>query len=84
MDPWIVGDLLLIGLALPVSLWLASRGSAVERLVGLQMCSVTTILALLGFGQVMAQPSYLIVPTVAAALSLVGTLVFTRLLAPRP
>ena len=84
MDPWLVGDLLLAGLGLPVSLWLASNGRAVDRLVGLEMGSVITILALLGFSQVVAQPSYLIVPTVAAALSFAGTLVFTRLLAPRP
>jgi hypothetical protein len=44
---------------------------------------VVGTLALLAFAQAVAQPSYLIVPTVAVVLSFAGTLVFTRLLAPR-
>jgi hypothetical protein len=41
-------------------------------------------LALMAFAQAVVQPSYLIVPTVAVVLAFAGTLVFTRLLAPRP
>lgn len=83
MNPWLVGDLALLGVAMPVALWIASRGNAIDRLVGLEIGSVVTTIALLAFSQGAGQASYLIVPTVAAILSFVGTLVFARLLAPR-
>jgi hypothetical protein len=49
----------------------------------MELAGVVGTLALLSFAQAVGQPSYLIVPTVAVALALAGTLVFTRLLAPR-
>lgn len=83
MSPWLVGDLALLGIGLPVAVWIGARGNAVDRLVGLELAGVIATLALMAFAQVMAQPSYLIVPTVAAVLSFAGTLVFVRLMAPR-
>jgi multisubunit Na+/H+ antiporter MnhF subunit len=83
MSPWLLGTLALIGIGLPVSVWIAARGNAVDRLVGLELASVNGVLALMAFAQAMKQPSYLIVPTVAVVLSFAGTLVFTRLLAVR-
>lgn len=84
MNVWLAGTIVLVGLCLPVAIWIGARGDPIDRLVGLELAAVVATLALLAFSQAVAQPSYLIVPTVAAALSFVGTLVFTRLLAPRP
>lgn len=83
MNPWLLGVLALIGIGLPVAIWIGSRGDPVDRLVGLELAGVVGTLALLAFAQAVAQPSYLIVPTVAVVLSFAGTLVFARLLAPR-
>jgi multisubunit Na+/H+ antiporter MnhF subunit len=62
---------------------LGSRGSPVDRVVGLELVSSTTVLTMLVLTQAFGQPSYLIVPLVLAVLALTGTLVFTRLLGPR-
>lgn len=83
MSPWLIGDLVLIGIGLPVAIWIGARGNALDRLIGLELAGVIGTLALMAFAQLMAQSSYLIVPTVAVVLSFAGTLVFTRLLAPR-
>lgn len=83
MSPWLVGEVVLIGVGLPVAVWIGSRGSAIDRLVGLEFAGAVATLTLLAFAQEMNQSSYLIVPTVAVVLSFAGTLVFTRLLAPR-
>jgi multisubunit Na+/H+ antiporter MnhF subunit len=83
VSPWLVGDLALVGLGLPVAVWIGGRGNAVDRLVGLELAGVIGTLALLAFAQGVHQPSYLIVPTVAVVLSFAGTLVYARLLAPR-
>lgn len=82
MSPELVGVLTLVGVALPIAVYIASRGDAVDRLVGLEMAGVIVALALMSFAQLMGQPSYLIVPTVGVVLSFAGTLVFARLLAP--
>jgi multisubunit Na+/H+ antiporter MnhF subunit len=84
MSPWLIGDLVLIGIGMPVAIWIGARGDAVDRLVGLELAGVIGTLALMAFAQAVAQPSYLIVPTVAVVLAFAGTLVFARLLAPRP
>jgi multisubunit Na+/H+ antiporter MnhF subunit len=84
MNPWLVGDIVLIGIGLPVAIWIGARGNAVDRLIGLEVAGVVGTLALMAFAQAVVQPSYLIVPTVAVVLAFAGTLVFTRLLAPRP
>lgn len=83
MSPWLLGALVLVGIGLPVAVWIGARGDGVDRLVGLELAGVIGTLALLAFAQAVNQPSYLIVPTVAVVLSFAGTLVYTRLLAPR-
>lgn len=67
------------------SVALAARGEATDRLVGLQLVSAVTVLALVMLSFVGPARSYdLIVPLVLAALSAAGTLVFTRLLGRPP
>lgn len=83
MSPWLVGDIALLGVAMSTAIWIGSHGNAIDRVVGLEFAGVIATLALMSFAQEMSQPSYLIVPTVAVVLSFAGTLVFTRLLAPR-
>lgn len=62
----------------------ACRGEAGDRLVGLQLASSATVLALVLFALVPPGQTYeLIVPLVLAATSVAGTLVFTRLLGRR-
>lgn len=84
MSPWLIGNIALVGIGLPVAIWIGSRGEAIDRLVGLEFAGVVATLALMSFAQQVHQSSYLIVPTVAVVLAFAGTLVFTRLLAPRP
>jgi multisubunit Na+/H+ antiporter MnhF subunit len=83
VNAWLVGDLALVGIGLPVAVWIGARGDGMDRLVGLELAGVIGTLALLAFAQAVKQPSYLIVPTVAVVLSFAGTLVYTRLLAVR-
>ncbi len=84
MGMLLTAELVLVGIGLPTALWMVSRGGALDRLVGLEVISIQGTLALLIFSELAAQPSYLIVPTIAAVLAFAGTLMFTRLLAPRP
>jgi multisubunit Na+/H+ antiporter MnhF subunit len=64
-------------------LWITARGSAVDRLVGLELVSVVSVVIMLVLAQVTGQSYYLAVPLVLAPLSVTGTLVFTRLLGRR-
>jgi multisubunit Na+/H+ antiporter MnhF subunit len=84
VNVWLAGTIVLVGLCLPVAIWIGARGDPIDRLVGLELAAVVATLALLAFSQAVAQPSYLIVPTVAVVVSFAGTLVFARLLVPRP
>jgi multisubunit Na+/H+ antiporter MnhF subunit len=83
VSPWLLGTIVLLAGGFPPSLWMASRGSPVDRMVGLELGGVVTTLSMLGFAQAVGQTSYLMVPLAAAVLSFAGALVFTRLLAPR-
>lgn len=84
MNAWLVACAVLIIGGLFPALWVGSRGDDVRRLVGLQLSGVIGVLVLMAFARAESQPDYLIVPLVLAALSVAGTLVFTRLLGPRP
>ena len=72
-----------LGAVVP-ALVLLGRGTAIERLVGLELLGAAGVLLLMllsiGFGQ----PQYLISPLVLVVLAWAGTLVFTRLLGRRP
>jgi multicomponent Na+:H+ antiporter subunit F len=65
------------------ALVLSARGSAIERLVGLELVSSVVVLTMLVIAQMTSLSYYLAVPLVLAPLSLAGTLVFTRLLGRR-
>jgi multisubunit Na+/H+ antiporter MnhF subunit len=83
MTVWYAAALALMLGGIAPAFLLGSRGSPVDRLVGLELVSSTTVLTMLVLTQAFGQPSYLIVPLVLAVLALTGTLVFTRLLGPR-
>jgi multisubunit Na+/H+ antiporter MnhF subunit len=83
MNIWLLGAVVLLIGALAPAGWIAARGSAVDRLVGLEMGSVAAALELMLFSQAENESQYLIVPLVLVLLSFAGTLVYTRLLAPR-
>jgi multisubunit Na+/H+ antiporter MnhF subunit len=65
------------------ALWITARGTAVDRLVGLELISVVSVVVMLVLAQITGQSYYLAVPLVLAPLSVTGTLVFTRLLGRR-
>jgi multicomponent Na+:H+ antiporter subunit F len=69
--------------ALLPALALAAYGDAVARLVGLELVGAIGTAFMLVFAQVTHQSYFLSVPLLLVPLSLAGTLVFTRLLAPR-
>jgi len=83
VSAWLAGAIVLLAVGLPAAGWIASRGSPVERLVGVEMGNVIVTLELILFSQAVGQSSYLIVPLVLAVVSFAGTLVYARLLAPR-
>lgn len=84
MIVWYVAGLALLAGGLLPAAWLAARGGPAERLVGLELAAAVTALLLLVLAQAGGQSSLLIVPLVLVVLSFAGTLVFTRLLGPRP
>lgn len=79
---WPIVTLALLAVGVVPGLILSVRGSAVQRLVGLQVLSGTGVMVLLGLTVIVGQSSYLIVPLVLAVLASTGTLVYTRLLKP--
>ncbi|GAA4216834.1 monovalent cation/H+ antiporter complex subunit F [Actinocatenispora rupis] len=81
---WLLGAVILMCAGLGPALYLSSRGDGIDRLVGLELTGAIVVLVGLLLAQGFAQPMYLIVPLVLALLSFAGTLVFTRLLGPRP
>ncbi|HWB66625.1 MAG TPA: monovalent cation/H+ antiporter complex subunit F [Mycobacteriales bacterium] len=84
MNTWLAACCVLLALGLAPALWVGAKGDAVRRLVGLELASATAVMALMAFTHAVEQPSYLIVPLTLTLLSIAGTLVFTRLLGPRP
>ncbi|HEY0495717.1 MAG TPA: monovalent cation/H+ antiporter complex subunit F [Kutzneria sp.] len=84
MSGWEIATMaLLLGGMVP-ALALVARGGPVDRLVGLELASVVGTLTLLVAIQGDGQSSYLIVPLVLVLLAFAGTLVYTRLLGPKP
>jgi multisubunit Na+/H+ antiporter MnhF subunit len=80
VNGWLWGASALLVLAGLPALLVASRGAALDRLVGLEMLSGVVTLALLALAQGSGRTSYLDVALVLAVLSFAGTLVFTRFL----
>lgn len=84
MSAWLLGAVVLLAGGLAPAGWIAARGTPVDRLVGLEIGTVAATLELMLFSQAENESQYLIVPLVLVLLSFAGTLVYTRLLAPRP
>jgi multisubunit Na+/H+ antiporter MnhF subunit len=84
VNAWLVASAILLVLGIGPALLIGARGDGISRLVGLELGAAITVFFLMAFAAGVDQPSYLIVPLVLAALNVVGTLVFTRLLGPRP
>ncbi len=84
MSAWLLGSVVLLFGGLAPAGWMAARGAAADRLVGLELGSVVAALELMLFAQAENESQYLIVPLVLVLLSFAGTLVYTRLLGPRP
>ena len=74
---------LLVGAFLP-GVWMASRGRPTQRLVGLEFASIAAIMALTVFSVAWQRDIDLIVPLALALVTFPGTLVYTRLLGPKP
>lgn len=70
---------LMIG-GLTPALFLASTGRAADRLIGVALTSGVVTVAMLLMAHISAETYELIVPLVLVVLSVVGTLVFTRLI----
>lgn len=83
MNVWLLGAVVVLLGGLAPAGWIAARGSAADRLVGLEMGTVAAVLELTLFSQAENESQYLIVPLVLVLLSFVGTLVYARLLAPQ-
>jgi multisubunit Na+/H+ antiporter MnhF subunit len=83
MNAWLLGAIVLLLGGLAPAGWMASRGSSLDRLIGLEMGSVVAGLELTLFSQAENESQYLIIPLVLVLLSFAGTLVYVRLLAPR-
>lgn len=84
MSGWLVGSLALMAGGVVPAGSLALWGDPVRRLIGVCLAGPIVTLTLVLLAHAVAQPSYLIVPLALAPLSFAGTLVFTRLLGPRP
>lgn len=83
MSGWSIAVLaLMVGGVAPAA-FLASRGSPLQRLVGLELTSAVAVVVLILLVQISGQSDYLVVPLVLVVLSFAGTLVYTRLLHPR-
>lgn len=80
---WLVAAAVVLLGGLAPALWLTCRGDPVDRLFGLELGGAAAVLALILLSRGFGESQYLIVPLVAVVLSFAGTLVFTRLLAPR-
>lgn len=84
MTVWLVVCAILIIGGLVPALFLGATGDGVRRLVALELSGTIAVLVLMAFAHAVSQSSYLIVPITLTVLSVAGTLVFTRLLGPRP
>jgi multisubunit Na+/H+ antiporter MnhF subunit len=79
----LLAALLLMAGGLGSALWLAARGSALERLAGMQLAGAVTVLTLLLLVQAYGPSSAVVLPLTLTVLAFAGTLVFARLLGTR-
>ncbi len=83
MNPFEAASAVLLLALVGPALVLVARGTAAQRLVGLQLATALTVLLLTVLSVAAGQTGMLIVPLVLVLLSFAGTLVFTRLLRRR-
>ncbi|MBF6060039.1 hypothetical protein IU500_00015 [Nocardia terpenica] len=76
---WLAAGFVLLVGAIPPGIWLSVRGSAPERIIGLQLVGSAGGLTLVAISLGVSRPDYLIVPLVLVLLTFAGTLVYTRL-----
>ncbi|QGN32862.1 monovalent cation/H+ antiporter complex subunit F [Microlunatus sp. Gsoil 973] len=79
---WMVAVLVIAVAGLLPGLYRSATGTPAERLIGLQLITVSGLMIIIALAMVAGQSSYLIVAVVLALLSAAGLLVFTRLLTP--
>ncbi|MFF3644112.1 monovalent cation/H+ antiporter complex subunit F [Streptomyces sp. NPDC002564] len=80
MNGWLCAALVLLVCGLGPALWVACRGPAAERLVGLAFASTCAPAVFLALAEGYGRPSYADVALVAVVLGPVGVLVFARCL----
>lgn len=81
MSGWGIAVLVLLIGGFGPAAALGSRGTAVERLVGLQLGGAVTVVVLTVFAPLTGVSAVLVLPLTLIVLSFAGTLVFLRLLA---
>ncbi|MET7362863.1 monovalent cation/H+ antiporter complex subunit F [Streptomyces sp. NPDC005562] len=80
MNGWLVAALVLLVGGLGPALWVACRGPATERLVGLALASTCAPAVFLALAEGFGRSSYVDVALVSVVLGPVGVLVFARCL----
>jgi multisubunit Na+/H+ antiporter MnhF subunit len=78
MNAWLAGAAVLLGGIAPCG-WVAMRGTRLDALVALELATTLTTLALVLLAQGFQRSAYYSVAMVAAALGVVGNLIFVRL-----
>lgn len=80
MNAYVLAAAVLCVVGLGPSLLVASRGTALQRLVGLQLGTVATVAVLLVLSHGLDRSAYLVTALVLAVMAVAGALVFTRFL----
>ncbi|MFF3821573.1 monovalent cation/H+ antiporter complex subunit F [Streptomyces bluensis] len=83
MNVWLIATAFLLTLGIPPCLWVASRGTAHERLAGLNLATTVVTVFFLLTAQGYARSSYTDLALVLAVIGPAGTLVFARFLGGR-
>ncbi|MET9080152.1 MrpF/PhaF family protein [Streptomyces sp. NPDC004232] len=83
MNAWLLATAVLLTLGMPPCVWAAGRGSAVERLAGLNLATTVVTSVLLLTAQGFGRSSFTDLGLVLAVLGPAGTLVFARFLGGR-
>ncbi|MGW0994280.1 monovalent cation/H+ antiporter complex subunit F [Streptomyces sp. NPDC002520] len=80
MNAWLMAAAVLSTVGMPLCVWAVARGSAHERLAGLNLATAFVVVLFLLTAQGVARSSYADLALVLAVLGPAGTLVFARFL----
>ncbi|WP_308465202.1 hypothetical protein [Rathayibacter soli] len=69
MNAWITAAAVLLVFGRGPALYFSSRGSSLQRLVGLQLAGLVAVLVLIAVSEAVGESIYLIVPLVLATLT---------------